>query len=124
MNDDEPVRRRFSPFQENGTVEQFAEREMASFVAAVTKAFGPEQARLSADDWIDELERTGSPDGFTERDWRNVTIAAAARLAIRVNGAFKNFALPGAPRTDTAESSREVESCQIFWKARSTATTL
>jgi len=31
-----------------------AERELASFIGAVTELFGPEQSRLSADDWLDE----------------------------------------------------------------------
>ena len=29
-----------------------AERELASFIGAITELFGPEQARLSADDWL------------------------------------------------------------------------
>jgi len=31
-----------------------AERELSSFIAAVTKLFGPDQAKLSAKDWLDE----------------------------------------------------------------------
>ena len=33
-----------------------AERELSSFVSAVTKLYGPKQARLSAEDWLDESE--------------------------------------------------------------------
>ena len=33
-----------------------AERELASFIGAVKKLFGPEQTLLSADDWLDESE--------------------------------------------------------------------
>jgi hypothetical protein len=52
---------------------------------AVTELFGPEQARVAAEDWVDEL---GFVDILPEpagRDWRSVTIAAAARLAKRLN---------------------------------------
>jgi hypothetical protein len=50
---------------------------------AVTELFRPEQAWVAAEGWVDEwsswifcLNRPG-------RDWRSVTIAAAARLAKR-----------------------------------------
>ncbi len=61
-----------------------AEHELASFIAAVAELFGPEQARLSADDWLDESELMDSPPRSTSRDWRAVTIAASARLASRL----------------------------------------
>jgi hypothetical protein len=61
-----------------------AERELASFIGAVTELFGPEQALLSADDWLDESESVDSSPRFTSRDWRAVTIAASARLASRL----------------------------------------
>jgi len=60
-----------------------AERELASFIGAVTELFGPEQARLSADDWLEESELMDSPPRSTSRDWRAVTVAASARLASR-----------------------------------------
>ena len=62
-----------------------AERELASFLAAVTKLYGPNQAKLSAEDWLEESETMDSPPRSEERDWRAVTIAASARLANRVN---------------------------------------
>jgi len=58
-----------------------AERELASFIGAVTELFGPEQARLSAGDWLDESELIDSPPLSTSRDWRAVSIAASAKLA-------------------------------------------
>jgi hypothetical protein len=61
-----------------------AERELASFLGAVTELFGPEQARVSADDWLDESELMDSAPRSTVRDWRAVTIAASARLAHRL----------------------------------------
>jgi hypothetical protein len=33
-----------------------AEREIGAFIRGVTELFGPEQARLTAEDWVDELE--------------------------------------------------------------------
>ena len=65
-----------------------AERELASFIGAVAELFGPEQAVLSADDWLDESELMDSPPRFTSRDWRAVTVAASARLASRVTTAW------------------------------------
>ena len=56
-----------------------AERELTAFMCAVTELFGPEQARLSAEDWLDESESVDSPPRSTTRDWRAVTVAAAAR---------------------------------------------
>ena len=61
-----------------------AERELASFIGAVTELFGPEQARLSAGDWVEESELMDSPPRSTSRDWRAITVAASARLASRL----------------------------------------
>ena len=63
-----------------------AERELASFIGAVKVLFGPEQALLSADDWLDESELMDCAPRATSRDWRAVTVAASARLANRVTG--------------------------------------
>ncbi len=62
-----------------------AERELCSFLAAVTELYGPEQARLSAEGWLDEADLIDSPPRSEARNWRAVTIAAAARLANRAN---------------------------------------
>ena len=62
-----------------------AERELSSFMAAVTKLYGPEQARSSAEDWLDESELMDSTPRSEARNWRAVTIAASARLANRLN---------------------------------------
>ena len=62
-----------------------AERELSAFIAAVTASYGPEQAKLSAEDWLEESELIDSPPRSEERDWRAVTIAASARLANRVD---------------------------------------
>ena len=62
-----------------------AERELSSFIAAVTELYGPQQAGLAAEDWLTESELMDTPPRSEARNWRAVTIAAAARLANRVN---------------------------------------
>ena len=64
---------------------QMAGHELSAFISAVKALLGPEQAQLSAVDWLDELELMDSQPGTTNRHWRAVTIAASARLAIRLN---------------------------------------
>ncbi|WP_321472872.1 hypothetical protein [uncultured Paludibaculum sp.] len=60
-----------------------AERELSAFFRAVTELYGPEQAEASAEDWLRELmARCGLP--ASGREWREVSIAAASRLAGRV----------------------------------------
>jgi hypothetical protein len=54
-----------------------AERELSAFIAAVADSFGVEQARVSAEDWLDELEAMDVSRRSTHRDWRSVTIAAS-----------------------------------------------
>jgi len=62
-----------------------AEREFSAFISAVKELFGPEQAQLSAVDWLDVSEVTDIQPRSTSRDLRAVTIAAAVRLANRLN---------------------------------------
>lgn len=69
---------------------RMAERELSAFIGAVTELFGPEQARLSAEDWLDEAESMDSPPRFGSWDWRAVTVAASARLANRANAALQH----------------------------------
>lgn len=66
-----------------------AEKELAAFARAVTELFGAEQARRAVEDWIEELELSEWPTGSAPPDCRQVTIAAAARLANRVNSRFR-----------------------------------
>ena len=64
---------------------EMAQRELGAFLSVVSESYGPEEAAISADDWLDEftlLDWVGEP---TPSDWRLVTIAAASRLATRVN---------------------------------------
>jgi hypothetical protein len=64
---------------------EIAKRELAAFLHVVSELYGPEEAELSAQDWIDELELLHCPPELTPRDWRLVTVAAASRLAKRVS---------------------------------------
>ncbi len=86
-----------------------AERELSAFILAVTELFGPEQARLSTEDWLEESELIDNPHRATSRDWRPVTVAASARLADRVTG-VRVRRTPAASR-DTKVSSILSSNC-------------
>ena len=86
-----------------------AERELSAFIAAVMELFGPEQARLSAKDWLDESELImDSSPRSAGRDWRTVTIAASARLASRLKVALMSL---GSSTTDTKVSPIPSSNC-------------
>jgi hypothetical protein len=86
-----------------------AERELLAFIRAVTELFGPEQVRLSTEDWLDESELMDSPPRATSRDWRAVTVAASARLANR--GALARDHRTLAKSTDTKISPIPSSNC-------------
>jgi len=81
---------------------KMAECELSAFIRAVTELFGPEQARLSTEDWLDESELIDSSLRAASRDWRAVTVAASARLADRGTPARDHRTL--AASTDTKVS--------------------
>ena len=60
------------------------ERELSAFVTAVTEMYGSAQADIAAEDWLRELTASAELPATT-REWRTLTIAAAAQLANRVN---------------------------------------
>jgi len=61
-----------------------AERELSAFFNAVTEVFGPEQAEISAEDWLQEvIDIDGLP--ASTREWRLITAKASTRLASRVS---------------------------------------
>src|SRR2546429_9845920 len=64
---------------------QMAEREFSAFISAVKELLGPEQAHISAVEWLDELDLMDSQPGCTSRDWRAGTIAASAARANRLD---------------------------------------
>jgi hypothetical protein len=69
-----------------------AEAELAAFYSAISATYGPEEAMLAVDDWIQELERpdreeltsTSRPAAGSFPNLRHVTVNAARRLAARV----------------------------------------
>jgi hypothetical protein len=87
-----------------------AERELGAFIRAVTELFGPGQARLAAEDWVDELELMDALPGPTRRDWGSVTIAAAAQLARRLNTDVDR-PTPRVASTDTKVSPTPSSNC-------------
>jgi hypothetical protein len=64
-----------------------AEQELAAFFRAVTELYGPEQADLAAADWLHEFAASDGLPAST-REWRRITVNAAARLASRPKSAF------------------------------------
>jgi hypothetical protein len=93
------------------------ESELSVFIGAVTELFGPEQAKLSAEDWLDESELMDSPPRSTSRDWRAVTVAASARLANRLTVALHHRTLfvasietkvPAIPSSNCSASTLQV----------------
>jgi hypothetical protein len=57
------------------------EEELSAFTRAVADVFGPQQARLSERNWLDESDSMDTPPLSTVRNWRAVSIAASFRLA-------------------------------------------
>jgi len=61
-----------------------AERALAAFHTAVSKAYGPEEALKAAEEWIEALEKTDRAGNGLLPDLRRTTISAAAGLASRI----------------------------------------
>jgi hypothetical protein len=81
-----------------------AERELSAFIAAVAELFGADQARMSAEDCLDESGLMDVSPRFAPRDWRAITIAASVRLANRLNVALHCQRSLGASTTGTQVS--------------------
>ena len=64
---------------------KMAERELGAFLHAVAELYGPGEAMISAQDWLDELELLDYIPEATPREWRLLTIAAGNRLSKRVS---------------------------------------
>jgi len=62
-----------------------AERELRAFFGSVAELYGLGEAMLSAQDWLEELAGIDIQHLDADPDWRIVTIAAAIRLADRMN---------------------------------------
>jgi hypothetical protein len=89
-----------------------AERELSAFIGAVTELFGPEQARVSTEDWFEELTLMDRPSRSKERKWRAVTIAATARLANGLNTATHPQIYSSA---STETKASPIASFRLFW---------
>jgi hypothetical protein len=87
-----------------------AERELSAFTGAVTELFGTEQARVATEDWLEELTLLDTPSRSKERNWRAVTIAAAARLAKRLDTATHGQSY-SSTSTDTKVSLTPSSNC-------------
>ena len=72
-----------------------AERELSAFFNAVKEVFGPEQAELSAEDWLHELNACEDLPAST-RQWRLITAKVSTRLASRVNPLYFSTELQSA----------------------------
>jgi len=88
-----------------------AERELSAFIAAVAELFGAGQARMSAEDWLDESELMDGSPRSTCRDWRAITIAASGRLANRLNVALHRQSSLGTSTTGTQVSPIPSSNC-------------
>jgi hypothetical protein len=74
-----------------------AERELSAFFNAVARSFGPDQAELSAKDWLQEfIEIDGLP--ASAREWRGITAKVSARLARRLGASSLSLSLSTEPQ--------------------------
>ena len=58
-----------------------AMKELAAFFTTIDNLFGPEQARRSAINWIEELESIDWQSEDSMPNWRQATVAASALLS-------------------------------------------
>lgn len=79
--------------------------ELSAFFGAVKELFGEEEARLSAEDWLEEsgLMDSDSPPESTSREWA-VTIAASARLANRLAAARQTKSVTSTSRFNIGDT--------------------
>lgn len=84
-----------------------AARELAAFARAVTELFGSEPARWAVDDWVEELELSDWAAASAAMGFRQITIAAAARLTQRIKP-------PAVPWREPARPPGEAEAVLVF----------
>jgi hypothetical protein len=63
---------------------KLAERELSAFFRAVSELFGSKLAKLSAEQWLHELEAIDDLPA-SPREWRRLTAKVAVWLADRTN---------------------------------------
>jgi hypothetical protein len=61
-----------------------AKKELAAFYQTVCSLYGPKEAGMAAQDWIEQLETMDWPADGAAPNWRHVTIGAADCLAFRI----------------------------------------
>jgi hypothetical protein len=71
-----------------------AELEFVTFTRGVAEMFGNTQASLAAEDWLNELASSDSVPEPMSYEWRLITVAALARLAIRLTVELKQGQRP------------------------------
>jgi hypothetical protein len=65
-------------------LESMAERELRAFFTAVKQLFGSEQAKSSAEDWLQELEASNDLPASAQ-EWRSITNRVTKQLAIQLH---------------------------------------
>jgi hypothetical protein len=75
-----------------------AERELSAFFNVVSKAFGSEQAQISAEDWLQELIEIDRLPAST-REWRSITTKITAKVATRLAHRVNASSLSTEPQT-------------------------
>ena len=86
-----------------GDLLTMAERELAAFVTAVTRLYGPDQAEVSAEDWLKELMAIDYLPAST-REWRRLSVKASARIAAELHDENPFSRMPLAFLKPTAEA--------------------
>ena len=69
-----------------GDCATMAEQELSAFFTAVKDLYGPKQAELSAEDWLQELEASNHLPA-SAREWRSITNRVTKQLAIQLHAA-------------------------------------
>ncbi len=99
----------------NSSLLMEAEQHLGAFHQAVLRLHGPEEAQRAAEDWVRELETTTAYEEPTR--WRQLSLAAAGRLAARL---VDNKASRGHQRAwrMTRQRTKELLQCVCPCEAR------
>ena len=68
---------------------RMAERELSAFFTAVKDLYGPKQAQLSTEDWLQELEASNNLPA-SAREWRLISRRVTKQLAMQLNAASRS----------------------------------
>jgi len=81
-----------------------AMKELAAFFTAIDNLFGPEQARRSAINWIEELDSIDWQNEDSMPNWRQATVAASALLSA---SHCRRLAVPITKHSKTGQTEEE-----------------